>query len=439
MIKSRMKLVCPLLMVVLVLALVISGCGGNSSAGTTTTAAPASTTASTAGTTTSATEGTTASTAGTTTSVASTSSSVAVAVTEWHIPVALPMTGAFAGQAVSAKWVAEQGAADINKGGGIAGKQVVLDFYDSGFDPAKAATIMGKIVDSGALASVGPWFEPEAAGAMPVAQRAGMVEVAQGGEDTFRQYVPWNVWLNFQREDLTHVVDMWNKQVPDMKASCAIGIGSMASVVTMMKIMQDELVTKNVASKGIVDVPMDTVDFATPVAKAMATGADTFILMFTSDGGAKICAELVKRGVDPHKIFISDGMVDSTFLKLSAGYNEGAYSNESLTYPYTDKWTQLNKDYAASHEGNFINVRWYEFYDALYLIKAAIEAKGITGDPAKLKDERTAIKDYLTNVAKFAGAKHTYSIVNSVARVPIYLFQIKSNEFTYVDKWEPQQ
>lgn len=362
-----------------------------------------------------------------------------VAVTEWHIPVAIGLTGMFAGQAASAQWVAEQAAADINEEGGIAGKKVVLDFYDSGFDPAKAAAVMAQIIDSGALCSVGPWFEPEASGAMPLAQRAQMLEIAQGGEDTFMQYVPWAVWLNFQRQDLAHVMDMWYEQVPDMTASCAIGIGSMASVVTMMTIMQDELAAKGVESKGIVDVPMDTVDFATPVAKAMATGADSFILMFLSDGGAKICAELVKRGVDPHKIFISDGMVDSTFLKLSEGYNEGCYSNESLTYAYTDKWAQLNKDYSASHEGNFINVRWYEFYDALYLIKAAIEAKGITGDPAKLAEERVAMKDYCSNVDEIVGAKHTYSIVNNVARVPMYLFQIKNNEFTYVDKWEPEK
>ncbi|MBN1458997.1 MAG: ABC transporter substrate-binding protein [Armatimonadetes bacterium] len=428
MIRSRPKQLAVLLVVVLAVAFAVVACGDKATE--TSASVQETVTTATTGETTATTEATTETTAEETSGVV---------VDEWTIPVCLGLTGMFAGQAASAQWVVEQAAAAINEAGGIAGKPVALDFYDSAFDSAKAAAAMAQVIDSGALVTIGPWFEPEAAGAMPLAQRAGILEIAQGGEDTAMQYVPWNIWLNFQREDLSHVMDMWHEAVPDMQSCCAIGIGSMASCVSMMEIMLDELATKGVTKQELVDVPMDTVDFATPVAKAMSTGADSFIVMFLSDGGAKIITELVKRGVDPEKIFVTDGMVDSAFLELSTGYNEGCYSNESLTYPYTDTWAQLNADYSASHEGNLINVRWYEFYDALYLIKAAIEDLGLTGDPAKLDEERAAMKDYCGNVDEIVGAKHTYSIVDCFARVPMYLFQIHDNEFTYVDKWEPTE
>ena len=359
------------------------------------------------------------------------------AVKEWRIPTILFLTGPFAGQGVVAKWMAEQAAGEINASGGIAGKPLVLDMYDSGMDPKKATSAMAKAIDSKALVTVGPWLELEARAAMPLAMREGILEVGQGGEDAATQSLPWTVWLNFRRDDLKHVMRMWVKAVPGMKSSVSLGIGAFQDIVLLAEVKQKELEAQGIKSKGFIDVPWDSVDFSTPVVKALATGADTFLIMSIPQATAKIVNELVSRGADRNKIFIGDGACDSAFIELSKGHNEGIYCQASLTYPFKPKWAELNKKYAESHGGALLPVRWYEFYDAFYLIKAAIENRGITGDPSKLKQERIAIRDFIANYKKFDGCKYDYDIIDNFARVPMYLFQMRSNKFEYVDMWKP--
>lgn len=360
-----------------------------------------------------------------------------VAVSEWHIPVCLFLTGPFAGQGISAQWITEAAADEINAAGGIAGKPVVLDIYDTGLDPEKATTAMSQVIDANALVSIGPWMETEALAAMPLAMRESIFVVPVGPESVVEQSLPWTVYLDFQREDMRQVMRMWHEAVPDMQASVAFCHSVLQETVLMMEIEQDELEALGVTSNGIIDVAMDTVDFSAPVVKALGTGADTFFLQCTPDVGAKLVIELVERGVDPSKIFVGDGQCDSAFIQLTEGYNEGIYCNASLTYDYKDKWTELNTDYAATHDGDQISVRWYEFYDALYLIKAAIEEQGITGDLANLQEERADIKDYISNVNNFDGCKFTYDIVDNFARMPLYLFQMHDNIFELVNLWTP--
>jgi hypothetical protein len=62
------------------------------------------------------------------------------------------------------------------------------------------------------------------------------------------------------------------------------------------------------------------------------------------------------------------------------------------------------------------------------MIKQAIEATGVTGDPAKVKEERKKIADWAINQKGFKGMVATYDVVKGqAAHYPEQLFQVKSS------------
>jgi hypothetical protein len=77
--------------------------------------------------------------------------------------------------------------------------------------------------------------------------------------------------------------------------------------------------------------------------------------------------------------------------------------------------------------------------ELLYLIKEAFEAQGITGDPAKLKEERTKIMEYANNKKGFKGLKYTYDIADGQAMgIPRYLYQIREGKTVLIETVKPE-
>ena len=72
----------------------------------------------------------------------------------------------------------------------------------------------------------------------------------------------------------------------------------------------------------------------------------------------------------------------------------------------------------------------------MYAIKDAFETLGITGDP-KLAIEKEEIASYLFNSPKYQGMFYNYQWVNGQKISPIYLMQIKNNQFVYVATANP--
>lgn len=140
-------------------------------------------------------------------------------VKEWRIPTLLFLSGPFAGAGMAIKWVIEEVAAEINAGGGIAGKPVVNDFMDSAMDPSKAAACMARAIDAGALCVIGPPTELECKGALPLAKQEGIFAFsAMGTETTTEEFAPWTVYVGRGTADRVKVtIPMWAKAEPDIK------------------------------------------------------------------------------------------------------------------------------------------------------------------------------------------------------------------------------
>ena len=75
------------------------------------------------------------------------------------------------------------------------------------------------------------------------------------------------------------------------------------------------------------------------------------------------------------------------------------------------------------------------YYDAVYMIRDAIVNQKLTGSPSKLKDERKAISDYISNVKGFQGVMFTWDMKDGIpTNKPNFLFKIEDSKKVLVEE-----
>ena len=365
-----------------------------------------------------------------------------VVVKEWHIPTIYFLSGPMAGICESHKWLTERLIVDINAAGGIAGKPIATDFCDSALDPTKAAACVARAIDSGALAMNGPLNDMEMKASMPLVVRAqGPFSFSGSCTDAVaKQFFPWTIYnLAPTADSLKYQMEMWYKHEPSIKSAVALEEPIYPMVHTLLVGFLKQFDEMKVKTNGIIQVPSGMADYTSVVVRAAGTGADAFLIGATGPVAAKLVNGLVTRGVNPRHIYIQAGFVGPEFLAEAKGNDEGVYSSTSPNYSPTPAFAKYSKEYKDSHGGKPWGGLTTITYDMWYMMKAAIEHEGITGDPAKLKEERIKIKDYAINQNGFHGMDATYDVVNGLAvHYPQRLFMIHNNEAGLVEEYTPK-
>ena len=365
-----------------------------------------------------------------------------VMVKEWRIPTIYFLSGPMAGICQPHVWLTKTLIAEINAAGGIAGKPLVTEFLDSALDPTKATACMAKAIDQGALCTHGPLNDMEMRAAMPLAVRTGIFAFSGTcTTDVAKQFFPWTIYsLAPTDESVKYQMELWYKYEPGIKSVVFLEEPIYPMVHTLLVGFEKTFKNLGVKTNGIIEAPSGMPDYTSIVVRAVGTGADAFAIGATGPVAAKIVKGLVSRGVDPKHIYIEAGFVGPEFLAEAKGSDQGVYSATSPTYAPTPEFARLIKMYKDSHDGQAWGGLTTITYDMIYMIKAAIEHQGITGDPAKLKEERIKIKDYAINQKDFHGLDATYDVVNGLAvGYPQRLFQIHGDNVDLVEEFKPPQ
>lgn len=362
----------------------------------------------------------------------------APAVEEWKIPTFATVSGphAFAGKGCN--WGREWAVDQINAAGGIAGKPVVLEYYDDECRAAKAATQVSGVIDW-ALVILAPMCDTAAIGALPVTSEAGIYCFCYAGLGTAEAYHPWT-WSGWSDNTILYApaAKAWVKQEGIKKICPIIGTHS-APYCETTELAMAGAEEMGVEVTGWVDVPEEIVDFGPVAVKALATGADGFYITAFPANTAKVLVELRKRGLEDNtRIMLGLGQITPDLWELNAGQMEGAYSVDEFNLLCKNpRWLAFNEWMKATNDmPAFV---WQSpMVDEIYLIKAAIEDLKITGDPAKLTEERIAIRDYCNNVKDFPGVMGPLDAVDGVRIGTPYLCQCSNDQFLPIGIADPE-
>ena len=350
---------------------------------------------------------------------------------EWELPVLLPLTGPIAGYGLMAQWSAEYAAEQINAAGGIRGAPVKLTYYDCPMDPGVAVISATEAIAKDPLYIIGP-LDPISMGAMVhLAVEEGVCLTGEVFADVQAQYAPW---VTLERTAIwpTTVAGIgeWVKLNPEIETI----------VLFMIPGLTDEPasgVAPAVAEFGLtlletIEVEAGQLDLSAAATRALALNPDGFMSQLHADTHARLCKELYERGMTEGWRIAGGGQNNGPDLYIiGEGYIEDTYIWDTGDTGSNDPdWLAYVDAYEAAHDGA-PPLTWanWGFYEAVYAFKAAVERMNITGDPAKLAEERLAIRDFLFNAdglpAVFGG---TYNYVEGLKVSDLLFYQMTNNQ-----------
>jgi len=365
---------------------------------------------------------------------------VRVKVEQWEIPFLNSLTGPIASIGEFLHWGAERAAKEINEAGGISGKPVKVIGVDTALDPQKGVVEMGKIVQT-ALVALGPVPEPVIMAAAPIAvENEMMTMTATTSLEYAEKFFPWSIsWFPKTEDRLPPLVTAWAEMNPEMKTVVQF-TGKYGPWPGMAAAHNVGLEKVGVKVLNEVEVPADAVTFGPLVVKALNQKPDGIILTCWPEKAAKLIQELKSRGWKNMGRILLFSSADDASLYATGGES----LNGAIIYNYinvdvdTPRWNAFKEAYAADHNGNQPPSLSTNYYDAVYMIKAAIENTGVTGDPKKLKEERKKIADYMRDVKNFQGLLFNWDMAGGVpTNKPTYLFEIQDGKKKLVKEIRP--
>jgi branched-chain amino acid transport system substrate-binding protein len=191
--------------------------------------------------------------------------------------------------------------------------------------------------------------------------------------------------------------------------------------------------TKALTRMGItmqnVDVPTDAVAFGPLVVKALEAKPDGIIFSCNPNKIGLMVKELKSRGWTNMGQILVFSSGDAPELYQTGGSDINGVEIYNYIDPNADtpRFKAFSEAYAKDHGGTPAPSLSTNYYDAVYMIKEAIEKTGVTGDPRKLKAERKLIADYCANVQNFHGIMFDWSMKDGVpTNKPTYIFEIQN-------------
>ena len=359
-----------------------------------------------------------------------------VAVDKWEIHFLNSVTGPIASIGEYMSWSANYAAKEINENGGIRGKDVEIVVHDTGVKPDKGIEAMSKIVDD-ALVVMGPVPEAVIMAAVPLAKRNGLFSMtASTSYEYAHKYFPWTLsWYPPTDEKLPPITELWADENPEMKKVVQF-VEKWAAWPGMADAHEIGLNNKGVKVENI-EIPKNMVTFDSLVVKALSKNPDGIVLTCNSDKAAKIIKKLEDRGWEDKENILVFSSADDTPLYTIGGDALEGISLYNYIDPNSDnpRWVQFRKEYKKDHGGKEPGSLATNYYDAVYMIKEAIENKNISGDPDKLAEERKMIRDYCRNVDDFEGIQLTWDMNEGVPDSKgAFLFKIVNGEKKLIDK-----
>jgi branched-chain amino acid transport system substrate-binding protein len=359
-----------------------------------------------------------------------------VAVKEWDFPMMSSLTGALAGPAGDALWAAKYAADEINAAGGIRGVPIKITGSDDALSPAQGVSVAAQVVP-GSLALFGPFSSAVTQAIAQTITTNHTLCFGQANAPVLRTALTPYICANQQDFDQSTYLTVvrWLQLNPSIKK---IAFFANSTTADPAATVLPPMFAKLGITTQVIAISYSQLDFSPQVDQAIAAGCQGFLDWNLGPGHVLVAKALYNRGITQGtELFSPYPADDPSLFNAGKGYLENSYvqlnCNPLGTSTAYKKLVEAHK--AAFNGAPPTNNMGY--YDIVYAIKNAIETLGITGDPSKLDAERQAIAGYLSNSPVLHGILYDYQWINGQMVAPIFLMQIKNNQYVYVETLTP--
>mgnify|MGYP002778920371 FL=1 len=335
--------------------------------------------------------------------------------------------------------------AEINAAGGINGRQIRLEKFDTGSDPRQAATATQKFArDDNALAIIGPFSSGEAAVAFPVGERLGIVQMPNAASQpglTANFTYAWRLTEDEGKQFGRLLTSLRRKGIPMSRAEIMFISDERISNVTATALYPPLLRNAGIPFGEPISFQYRTFDVAPQVTQIMQRNPEVIALAATPDGAGKVLRELRRQGfrgrvvgsqifADPNSVELfgpeGDGMI------IVAGF---WWDRNDATRAFTRKYAEENARRGLAQK-RIPHHTDAQAYDTAYLLKQAMERANVTGEPARIAAERTAIRDALRGI-RFTGITGENTCFDAArdAELPGFIIEIRNQAWSLYDSF----
>ena len=292
---------------------------------------------------------------------------------------------------------------EINAAGGVNGKKIRVVKFDTAGDPKQAVVAVRKFArDDKALAVIGPFSSSEARVAFAAGEREKIVQIPNASSApkladkfSYAYRLTESEYLQFLR-----VVKTLKKR-DALKKSVAImyGTDDVVSKAVGLAIMKPVFESEGVKITGPLGFASKAFDVSPQVSELKGKQIDYIGVAGVTPVAIRVLKEIRRQGIDTPLIG-SQIWADPDIIEKFGADGDGSVFVAWFYYDRDDRSRAFTKKFveAAAKQGiskPFPHHVDASAYDIVYVLKDAMEAAKVTGDPDKVEAERTAIRDTL--------------------------------------------
>lgn len=357
-------------------------------------------------------------------------------------------TGRYSGVGVGTEIAVDIAVAEINAAGGINGRKLRVEKFDTGSEAKNAQVAAQKFAeDAKALGIIGPFSSQEAQVGFAAGERLEIVQIPNAASAP---------GLTKDRKWAFRVTEDEGKQFGRLLKTLATK-GGVTNRTAAVMFPSDEFVGKALASwmpslleangwKMVIPAegfPTNATDLSPHVTKLKGNSPGVLAFAGLPEGTAKVMKELRRQG-HTSMLIGSQIFADPDIAKILGSDGEDATYVSWYWWDTNDRTRQFERKFLEEAKKRGVNKSGAHHvdasaYDIVYVYADAMRRAGISGDAARLKAERTAIRDTLqsTNIDGVIG-KICFSRDRD-SELPAFIIRIKNGQRTLLDSHAPDR
>lgn len=303
------------------------------------------------------------------------------------VMIAVPIEQSGAGAVVGMRWIrgVEMATADINKAGGLLGKQVETFTIDTKSEPPVAVAAVRKAVESKPFVIVGPIYSGSALTCMGVASDAGIPQFVGSETPNIGKQKNPNILLTSINSELAPLkVVNWMTNIIKIKKMAIIyannefGKSGLDALVTLLEPKGIQIVAKIATEQG-------QTSFSGEIARIKPSGADTVDIYMNEEESARLLRQLKEAGVDKQVRLVGQNtLMTPDTIRLAKDAVNGVEGYVGETYAAAPLKALADR-YAAQYK-EVPDHNFFKAYIGMMTVKAVVdETKSF--DQQKFRDK----------------------------------------------------
>jgi branched-chain amino acid transport system substrate-binding protein len=366
-----------------------------------------------------------------------------VAAQELVLGLTHAKTGRYAGVGAPTEIAVDIAVAEINAAGGVNGRRIRVEKFDTGSEAKNAQIAAQRFAqDQNALAIIGPFASQEAQVAFAAGERLEIVQMPNAASAP--GLTKDRRWAFRLTEDEGRQFDRLLKTLSDKN------LIAQKSAVVMYP--SDEFVGKALAGwmpksleaagwKQVIPAegfPTAATDLSPHVTKLRGNEPGVIAFAGLPEGAVKVMKEMRRQGFKSTLIG-PQVFADPDIARMLGQDGEGAIFVSWYWWDANDRTRAFERKFVDELKKRGVNKSGAHHvdasaYDIVYVFADAMRRANVTGDPAKVKAERAAIREALfkTNLEGVTG-KICFD-QDRDAQMPGYIIQIRNGQRTLLDR-----